>query len=131
MVNLALFDAFRLGNLYEISFAVLKDQAVAPATTQAVCTIDILDERTFTANLRHHLVVLVFRNLEGVARIGIDALPFWQSRFSLRKKTHVIFTKLHKDTIHVGRIFSLQRSRPEHAEERRYAQHESCLYEAW
>src|SRR2546422_8026486 len=104
MVDFALFDAFRLGNLYEISFAVLKDQAVAPATTQAVCTIVILDERTFTANLRHHLVVLVFRNLEGVARIGIDALPFWQSRFSLGKKTHMVFAELHEDPAHVGRI---------------------------
>src|SRR5438093_10703616 len=114
MVDFALFDAFRLGNLYEISFAVLKNQTVVPATTQAVCTIDILDKRTFTANLRHHLIILTFGNQERVARVRVYALSLWERRLSLRKQPHVVFAELHEDSAHVRRIFSLQRSRPEH-----------------
>src|SRR4030095_2012382 len=114
MMDFSLFDIFRFCNFDEISLAVLKNQPIAPATTQTAFTLHLFYERAFTANLRHHLIILTFGNQERVARVRVYALSLWERRLSLRKQPHMVFAELHEDSAHVGRIFSLQRSCPEH-----------------
>src|SRR4030095_2572893 len=114
MMDFSLFDIFRFCNFDEISLAVLKNQPIAPATTQTAFTLHLFYERAFTANLRHHLIIFTFGNQERVARVRVYALSLWERRLSLRKQPHMVFAELHEDSAHVGRIFSLQRSCPEH-----------------